>query len=187
MLRFLHYLLTAVPTAFISALLFFPTAGFSQYYPGCFMVTSSGQVVNLNNLCPTQAQLQSIRKMQVCQGPFDSDGFPVVLLSELQRLKVAITAAQKKNLELADNPEVQFEITALLNRTPLPQGTLNLIQERKRLYEEFAKKAEGSEESYLAYQKLKIILDELNDDECLSHLSDSLVHKFNQNIFFLVK
>lgn len=50
MLKFLRSVATYSVT-FISSLLFFPAAGVSQERSGCFMITSSGQIINLENIC----------------------------------------------------------------------------------------------------------------------------------------
>lgn len=50
MLKILRLLVTTSAT-FVPSLLCFPAAGIAQEYSGCFMVTSSAQIVNLNSIC----------------------------------------------------------------------------------------------------------------------------------------
>ncbi len=50
MLKILRLLVTTSAT-FVPSLLGFPAAGIAQEYSGCFMVTSSSQIVNLNSIC----------------------------------------------------------------------------------------------------------------------------------------
>ena len=92
---------------FISSLIFsFTNAGIAQEYPICFMVNSSEQVVNLENLCQSKAQREALKKASICQGPFDNDGFPIAFSPDLDRLQVAIAKA-KKNLSNSKDSEKQ--------------------------------------------------------------------------------
>lgn len=50
MLKILRFLV-ATSVTFVSSFLFFPTVGVTQEYAGCFMVNSSGKMVDLNNIC----------------------------------------------------------------------------------------------------------------------------------------
>ena len=50
MLKILRFLV-ATSVTFVSSFLFFPTVGFTQEYAGCFMVNSSGKMIDLNNIC----------------------------------------------------------------------------------------------------------------------------------------
>lgn len=50
MLKILRLLVTTSAT-FVPFLLGFPAAGIAQEYSGCFMVTSSAQIIDLNSIC----------------------------------------------------------------------------------------------------------------------------------------
>lgn len=64
MLRFLG-LPVATFAAFLSSLTFFPAAGISQEYSGCFMVISSGRVVDLNNICINEKTVSRSDQLKV--------------------------------------------------------------------------------------------------------------------------
>lgn len=173
----------AISAAIISSLSLFPTIGIAQDYPICFMITSSGQVVNLTNLCQIQEQDQALQKAKVCQGPFDKDGFPIVLSGELNRLKAAVERARKRNVESSDDLEVQSALTALLNQTPLSERTRGLLQERKRLYKKLLKMEKPEEVARLS-QEMRAVTEELNNDMCLGDLEVSMAKKFRKDLLF---
>lgn len=109
MLKLLR-LLVAISAAIVTSLSFLSTAGIAQDYLVCFLVTSSGQVVNLENLCQTQPQSQALQKAKACQGTFDSDGFPIALSGEWERLKAVVAEVKKGNDYAGDALEVQSSI-----------------------------------------------------------------------------
>lgn len=181
MLKFLHLPVVA-STIFISCFSFFLSTGIAQEEPVCFMTTSSGKVVNLNNLCRNQASNQ-IQKARACQGPFDSDGFPIALGTELERLRVAIASAKQRNVYSSEDPEVQSALATLIAQMPFSTRIRQLQKQLKPLYKQL-QEARNSEEADKLSQKLKSNLHELNNNLCYSQLMTALRNKFRDNLLF---
>ena len=79
-------------TALSLSLPFFTKLVTAQDNSVCFLTDSSEKLTNLDNLCQSQAQKQALQKTKICESPFDSDGFPLVIIAEAERLKKAIAA-----------------------------------------------------------------------------------------------
>jgi len=112
-------------------LAFLPNVGMTQNSPECFLVNSSGQVVDLDNLC--QEGQQVLQKASACQGPFDSDGFPIAFDKELERLEASVTAAKQRNATNGSAPEVMSALMELLNQMPFSARTKELLKEQTSL------------------------------------------------------
>lgn len=139
---------------FISSLLFsFTNAGIAQEYPICFMVNSSEQVVNLENLCQSKAQREAIKKASICQGPFDHDGFPIAFSPDLERLQVAIAKAkknlsnskdsEKQSLMGVEDLEVKAAMEKLMNNIPSYNQLYQLQQQLQEVQEDYTKELES--------------------------------------------
>lgn len=172
-----------ISAAIISSLYFFPTAGIAQDYPVCFMINSSGQVMNLDNLCQSQDRSQAEQKAKACQGPFDKDGFPIALYNELKRLDVAVATAKQKNMYVSDDPEVQSAMISLLAQMPFSTRTHKLLKEQKLLFKQLQATA-NSDEAEKLQEKLTATTEELGHNLCLGQLVHSLTSKFRENLFF---
>lgn len=117
--------------AFICSLVDCPIAGSTQEYPLCYMVTSKGQVMNLELMC--QRGQQALAKANACAGPFDQDGFPIVFSSEVQRLKGAIANARQRNVNVAGDAEVQSAMAVLRNQMPFASRFEQFQQQQQAL------------------------------------------------------
>ncbi len=167
-----------ISAAIISSLSFFPTTGIAQDYPVCFMINSSGQVMNLENLCQSKARSQAEQKAKACQGPFDKDGFPIALYNELKRLDVAVATAKQKNIYVSDDP-VQSAMTSLLAQMPFSTRTQKLLKEQKLLFQQLRATA-NSDEAKKLQEKLTATTEELGQNFCLGQLMHSLTSKFRE-------
>jgi hypothetical protein len=191
-----------ISAAFISSLSFFHAPGIAQDYPACFMVTLSGQVINLDSLCRSQA----LRKATVCQGPFDSDGFPIALSTEVEHLTGALTRAEQMNLkrnlaaeqrdfntlrrldaELTNfnknlYTDIESATATLLNQPSFSPQSRELQQKLRFLYEQ-AEKTTNSEEAAKLQEMAQATIAELNTDACYARIVQALEKKFPQRSF----
>ncbi len=134
--------------------------------------------ISLNTLAGNASFFSSI-----LTGPFDEDGFPIALSNSLEQLKVAVTAARKRNVNSSDDLEVQSALTALLNQTSLSPRIRQLLQERKLVYHKLVKMI-NSEEADQLNQKMRAISEELSNDRCLARLEQSLESSLGQDLLF---
>lgn len=187
MLKFLR-LPVAMSTAIISYLSFFP-AGITQDEPLCFMVSSSGRVINLNNLCH-QAQ-QALQKVSLCQGSLDGDGFPIALAPDLERLKTAVTKArqvsssqeQQSAAMTYENQEVQSAMENLMNKIPSFAQAQEIQKKRIAFYNQSGNSINPEEAEKLEAEERKVF-DEMNNDPCNLKLMEAFGKKMERQEFF---
>lgn len=115
MLKLLSLPIT-LSVAFICSVFYFPSPSSAQDFPICYIITSSGQMMNLESICKHGQQMQALTN--ACNGPFDTEGFPVVFAQEVQRLKTAIANAKQRNVDVARDAQVQSAVAALRNQMP---------------------------------------------------------------------
>ncbi len=182
MINFLR-LPVVISAVLISSLSFFSKAVIAQQHSGCFMVNSSGQTINLGNICPTQKT--------VCQGPFDTDGFPLILYNQLERLNVAIKKAEQTNSRDLNAEKINFDsnmyetqsaIDTLLNQSYFSPKTRELQQELKRLYAQ-TDQITNSKEAAKHLEKMRATIAELKTDSCYAQIIQALEKKFPQRSF----
>jgi hypothetical protein len=187
MLKFLCFPL-ALSTTIISSLSFFPNAGIAQEDPLCFMVNSSGQVVSLNNLC--DAQNRSAKKASVCEGPFDKDGFPLALSSDLARFNAAVAKAKQNKASNSkdseeqsamayDDPEVQSAMENLMNNMMNKIPSYARMQEIEKKYSDSYSQSgsvnrEETEKFEAEYNK---VLREMSTDSCYTNIMQAFSTK----------
>ena len=187
MLKFLRFPV-ALSATIISSLSFFPNTGIAHEDPLCFMISSSGQVVSLNNLC--DAQKRSAKKASVCEGPFDKDGFPLALSSDLDRLKAAVAKAQQKKASNSkdleeqsamayDDPEVQSATENLMNNMMNKIPSYTRMQEIEKKYSDLYSQSgsvnrEETEKFEAEYNK---VLREMSTDSCYTNIMQAFSTK----------
>lgn len=176
----LFRLSVAASVAFISSLSLLPSPGHAQNYPICYMINSLNQLIDLNDFC--QSQSQSPKKAKACQGPFDSDGFPIAFFNELELLKAAVAEAKKRNVYASDDPKVQSALTSLLEQMPLSEGSRKLQRERRLLFKQLRETVDSKEAEKLQ-EKIAANTKELGNDLCLAQLMHSLNKKFQEPLF----
>lgn len=115
-------------TACIWSVFYFPSPASAQDFPICYIITSSGQVMNLESICQHGQQ-----RANACNGPFDQDGFPVVFSQQVQRLKAAIANAKRRNVDVARDAQVQSALAALKNQMPFARQLEQFRQQQKTL------------------------------------------------------
>lgn len=128
----MNYLRSSIilSTTLSLSLALFPNSAIAQDNSVCFLTDSSGKLVNLDNLCQSQAQKHAQLKARICESPFDSDGFPLVIIPEAERLKKAI--ATKIALDNLD----QGEILVLNTYLYFDQIVDYLVNERDEYFDE---------------------------------------------------
>jgi hypothetical protein len=177
------YLPVIISTIINSSLFFFPSAVNAQDYPLCFIVTLSGQVVDLDNLCQSKSQDQTPQKAKACQEPFDKNGFPIAFSRELKSLTVAVAAANKRNVYATDAMEVQSAMAAIIKQMPFSEHTQNLYQEQKKLFKEL-RATNNSEVAKSLQKKLIANTKELGQDLCFIQLMNALHDKFDRQFLY---
>lgn len=182
MLKILRLPIT-VSTSLILSLSFFANTGNAQYHPGCYMVNSLGQVVDLNNLCLTQVQSQAPQKAKACQGPFDSDGFPIAFSIELKSLKAAIASAKKRDVYATEEPGVQYAMSEIIKEMPFSERSRMLQQNQRNLFKQL-QTTNNSEEAKSIQEKLRANSEELGQDPCFIQLMGALQKKFKQQLLY---
>lgn len=191
MLKFLRFPV-ALTTTIISSLSFFPNAGIAQEDPLCFMVNSSGQVVSLNNLC--DARKRSAKKASICDGPFDKDGFPLALSSDLDHLKAAIAKAKQKRVSNSKKSEEQSAIALedsdvqaatenlmhnMMNNIP-SYARLQEIQEKlSALYSQSGENVDQKIVQKLTQEQTKIV-NQMNDNSCYINVMQAVNKKMEE-------
>lgn len=181
-LKFLR-LPVALSVTIISSLSFFPTAGMAQEAPLCFMVNSSGQIMSLDNLCG-EAQRQPIKKASICEAPFDKNGFPLTLSSDLERLKAAVAKAKQKHPSSSNKSEKQSAIAYqdsevkaamenLINKIPSFAQMQELQKKQMDLYNSSGKSVNPEEAKKLEEQAMNI-MKELDSDPCYLKVMQAL-------------
>ena len=175
----IKYLLVAVSTCLISSISLFPAAGSTQSLKGCRIVTSSGKVIYLNKSCTRQ----NYPKTKACQGPYDSDGFPLALYHELEEVKKAIADAKQRGVRTIDDPKAQSALMALLSQMPFSNRIHSLLQEQRPLIEQVTATEDPIEKEKLR-RKYAENSDVLVTNYCLSKLIKSLYMKFPEPLFY---
>lgn len=162
-----------ISTILISSLSFFHLTGIAQDNPACFIVTPSGQVINLNALCGSAIQSQAVQKARACQGPFDRDGFPIALSRELEDFKVAM----KRVVETQSGEiEIDAALESLLAQVYFPPKTQNL-QRKARLLSQQLQKASTDEEIAKIGEEYNSTIDQLKVEPCYSQIREALDRK----------
>lgn len=149
--------------AFIWSVFYFPGPGGAQDYPVCYMVTPSGQVMNLEPIC--QRGQQVLAKANACNGPFDKDGFPLVLSQETQRLKRAIANAKQRNVDVTKDAEIQSALAALGNQMLFDRRWGQLQQQQQALLRQLRVPMDSLERARLREQ-LIANSSQLTNDQC---------------------
>lgn len=162
-------------TIFTTSISIFPTPGITQTYPTCFMITSSGQVVNLNKLCQTHTQSQVVQI--TCQEPLNSNGVPIAYVNELERLKKVIASTENDNDYGSSFLKVQLAAIALLERIPLSQNSQELLQQQKLLINQLQvlTNPEETEELYIKIMgNFEYVTKEFEKNPCYKTIIESL-------------
>lgn len=159
----------AVATIVISSLSFLPATGITQDYSICYMITSSGRIIDLNKLC----QSQTLQKAKACQGPFDSDGFPTALYTELENFKLVL----KKGTEQENESEqIYAEVDKILDFVDFPTET-QALRQKLRLSNEQILEAKSADEFVKSYETYGSALDKLKTEPCYSQILQALGRK----------
>jgi hypothetical protein len=127
MTRFLH-LAVPLSTATISSLLFLGTAEVTRSYPICYMINSSGQLVNLDYLCGKKIE----ETANICQEPVNRRGLPLSVARDLKRHKENV----RKVLEGVSDADTGPEYEAMIDRLAFPARIQDLIQKQKFLLQQ---------------------------------------------------
>lgn len=159
----------AIFSTIILSSTFFPTVGTAQNYPVCFMLNSSRQIINLNKLCRNQL----LEKAKACQGPFDADGFPIALATELENFKMAL---KSKTVQEVEGDQIYAEADKLLDQVYFSNNT-QVLRRKLRLANEQMLQAQTVEKFAQAYEEYGIALEKLKAEPCYALILKSLGNK----------
>lgn len=167
------YLPGVIFTTFISSLSFFAISANAQEYQDCFMVTSLGQVVDLNNIC--------INKKAICKGPFDGDGFPISLSTQLEQVKATLSRAEQIDPDNTGDmeEEVQTSVDSFVNQPYFSLRTRELQRKLRLLYEQVGNTT-TKEEAVNLKHSINVTVAELKNDLCYVYVLQLLEKEFPQ-------
>ena len=161
--------------AFIWSLFSLPSLGSTQNDPICYMVTASGQVMNLESMCQRGQQIladvntQMLAKANACNDPVDRSGFPAVFSPEVQRLQTAIANA-KQNGSVGRDTEVQSAIAALRDQMPFASSW----EQQRALREQMRATTDPGERAKLREQ-MRASFSQLSSDQCYQRFVQALM------------
>ena len=163
--------------AFIWSVFSLPSLGSTQNDPICYMVTTSGQVMNLESMCQRGQQIladvntQMLAKANACNGPVDQNGFPAVFSPEVQRLQAAIANAKQngENGAVVRDKEVQSAITALRDQMPFASSW-----EQQRALREQMQTTTDPEERAKLREQMRASFSQLSSDQCYQRFVQAL-------------
>lgn len=137
------------------------------------MTTSSGQVISRDE--PSQRGRLALVEATACQGPFDSDGFPIALSKEVDKLKRAITKAEKRNLDPNLDAKVKAAIIELVDKMPFGDEYEALGEDVQSLY--LQSQSMSISERLKKAQKIQAAFLKLMNNQCFTRFRKALTNK----------
>lgn len=169
---------TPFAISFLVNFIFFPNVSLSQDEPLCYLINSSDDFINLEQMCQDREP-----RVSLCQGPFDSDGFPVALSRGVSQLRAAIRRAEQRDIDPQIDPEVQNVIGNLIDRMPFGK-TYKDLRDAIQLISNPSQFASSTQTTLQIEGQIQSLSQALYSDECFNSFLDALAANGVMQILF---